>query len=322
MKKTVTNEKYTISETMSVREIAVDNDKMLDTLFAKLYTKPIFTPVKEYISNAIDATLEVGKPLSSIVITTPSVANPFLLIRDYANGMDEDFFNNTFLTAGKSTAESDMKKNGNYGIGSKAWFASQNDEFFYDIFYNGKQFSYMLFKKNGKYGSIKQGEFKTTEPNGLQVRLPCKKEQIPEIKQAVYTNIFYIKEKIKVNNEFAPNYMDTLVFENDEIIVHQESDSHKNEGLSVIVGYFAYVIPQKEKSSQLVQNEGDYHNVLVFKKPIGSLSIPPSREYIIEDKKLLDFRLKLQSIINENQKSIDKNISIYYEKLIKEAIKK
>jgi hypothetical protein len=321
MKKTVTNDNYTISESMQVRDIAVDNDKMLDTLFAKLYTKPIYTPVKEYISNAIDATIEAGKPLSTIMITTPSVANPFLTIRDYANGMSEDFFNNTFLTAGKSTAETDMTKNGNYGIGSKAWFATQNDEFFYDIFYNGSQFSYMLFKKNGKYGSIKQGEFKTKEPNGLQVRLPCKKEQILEIKQAVFSNLFYIKDKIKVNNELAPNYTDTLVFENDELIVHQEIDSHTNEGLSVIVGYFAYVIPQKDKSKELISNESDYHNVLVFKKAIGSLSIPPSREYIIEDTKLFKFRDSLKAIISENQKSIDKNISLYYEKLIKSVVK-
>lgn len=309
-----------IDPSLQIRSIEVNNNKMLDTFFAKLYSKTIFTPVKEYISNAIDATIEAKNALESITIQTPSVASPVLVVRDFGNGMSEEFFNRVFLRAGESTAENDENKNGYYGIGSKSWFATGNDEFFYDVFFNGTKFSYMLFRKNGEYKNLKQGEFPTKEPNGLQVRLPCKKEQIEEVKNAVYHNLFYVKNKIKVDGKEAPNYMDTLVYENDEIIIHEEQKNHRNDGLMVVIGYFSYKIP-KVKDADLIKDEENYHQVLVYKKQIGGLAIAPNRENIIEDEKFKVFKNSLNMIIRENQKNIDANVSAYYERKIFGAIK-
>lgn len=313
-------EKKVTTKSSKIKEMSADTDKLIDLFYSKLYSTPIKTSTKEYIANAIDACIEAKNPIESIEIQSPTPLMPYLSIRDFGNGMSKKFFENDFMRAGTSTKTSDNEQNGGFGVGSKSWFSTGNDEIIYETYSNGTKNSYLIFKQNGKYNMLHQKEEKTSEKNGVLVKLSAKKDQFEEITQAINENLFYLPNKLLVNGSPSNNYKDRLVMENDDFILYDNNYNIDHDHLQVRIGYFVYPILSNKKTN-FIDNDDNYKNCLIFKKNIGELTIAPNRESLVEDLQFKNFTKSLKRIVDENQKNIDFNVSQYIQSLLNKVTK-
>ena len=95
-------------------------DKLI-LLLTNLYQNPIAATVREVISNAIDATLQIPQDQRQpIQIHVPSQQEPFFMVTDHALGMSTDEIKNIYLNYGNSTKTQDSQQIGSYGLGAKA----------------------------------------------------------------------------------------------------------------------------------------------------------------------------------------------------------
>ena len=79
--------------------------KMLRMSSENLYSDPIRTGVQEYLSNARDSVLSVGKNTEAIEIHAPTLSSLFLKIKDYGAGMCDNIIENYFAQFSGSTKD-------------------------------------------------------------------------------------------------------------------------------------------------------------------------------------------------------------------------
>lgn len=94
-------------------------------LLTNLYSDNETAAIREYSTNAFDAQLENGVA-GPIVVTTPTLLNPYLRIRDRGCGLSADDFRNMWRKYGKSSKRDRVDQNGSMGIGAKSGLAYTN----------------------------------------------------------------------------------------------------------------------------------------------------------------------------------------------------
>lgn len=86
-----------------------------------LYTDPISATVREVVSNATDASVQIPKALRQpIEITSPSTFKPSLTVRDRGVGMTTQIVEDIYSQYGGSTKEKDFSQIGAFGLGAKS----------------------------------------------------------------------------------------------------------------------------------------------------------------------------------------------------------
>ena len=100
-----------------------DSSIIIDIIRKKIYNHPIRTMVQEYLSNAKDACIEVGKDSDAIEVTLPTSLNPQFCVRDYGVGMSDERVKDVFVRYGISTKRETNKQLGCFGIGAKSGWA-------------------------------------------------------------------------------------------------------------------------------------------------------------------------------------------------------
>lgn len=116
------------SETRDFGIDAEDAQGLTILLRDTLYEDKILAPIREYITNAFDATEEkfptkVFNRPTAIHIKLPNSDMPQFSVRDFGHGLTEDEINNIYTRYGKSTKRDSNTVAGCFGIGSKSYAA-------------------------------------------------------------------------------------------------------------------------------------------------------------------------------------------------------
>jgi len=144
----------------------------------QLYSNKPLAVIREYSTNAWDAHIEAGCPDRPIEVTLPTILNPVFKVRDYGVGLNEDGIMRIFSSYGMSTKRDSNTQVGMLGLGSKSAFCYGNS---YEItsFYNGVRSLFTAYLDETNKGKIaKTIEEPTTEPNGIEITVAVKKEDI------------------------------------------------------------------------------------------------------------------------------------------------
>jgi Histidine kinase-, DNA gyrase B-, and HSP90-like ATPase len=175
-KATVTN--------MTAVDIGISDDPtdqllILNVLSNTLYTDKVTAVWREYGCNAYDANIEAGRADKPIEITLPNKLAPEAKIRDYGYGMTDEQVLQVFCKLGRSTKRGSNEMTGMLGIGSKAGFA-YGDNFTVTSWAKGKKTIYTCFRDQGVPRLSKMHEQASSEPEGVEVKVPVRLTDIPD----------------------------------------------------------------------------------------------------------------------------------------------
>lgn len=153
------------------KEFKIKNKEFIfDVLSDKIYNNKIGAIVREIISNAVDANIEVKNVKDKVVVHLPSGDEPYFFVRDFGPGMDTERIN-VFISFGDSTKRDSEDQIGYFGMGSKSPFA-YSDSFYITTWCNGFKWEYMAYiDDERKRNLMLLNKTKSEDKNGTEVRI-------------------------------------------------------------------------------------------------------------------------------------------------------
>ena len=266
------------------------------------YQNPIESTIREYTVNSRDAMKLYGitKPIE---VTTPTSLDPHLTIRDFAGGLTEQETIDLLFSFGASGEHKQVSNDyvGGFGIGSKSAFNLANS-FLFTVYRDGKRTVWnCMLDEMHQPTAAKLSETPTDEESGILVTIPhdyfdpMKAQSVLEWLdvpvnlngQPVKKAVSYASAEGTVKNGDMPFkwwLIDRPAFDAD----HQ---SRMNWDVTFLVGCGAIPVETRWGTNfpHDIENSGNLREYmrrkLVVELPIGSVSLPPSRETMIYDDK-------------------------------------
>lgn len=156
-----------------------DQLMILNVLSSTLYTDKVAAVLREYGCNAFDANVEAGIGDVPIEVRLPNKLDSSVSIRDRGAGMTGEQVRSVFCKMGRSTKRSSNAFTGMLGIGSKAGFA-YGDSFMVTSYADGKKTIYNCFRDKGVPRMAEMYSENTTEPDGVEVKVPVRQQDVPD----------------------------------------------------------------------------------------------------------------------------------------------
>jgi hypothetical protein len=169
-----------------------DQLMILNVLSNTLYTDKVSAVLREYGCNAYDANVEADRGMTPIQVRLPNKLDPTVAIRDFGFGMTEEQILLTFCKLGRSTKRSSNAYTGMLGIGSKAGFA-YGDSFNVTSFAQGVKTIYACVRLQGKPTLSKMYSEPTSEPDGVEIKVPVRQPDIAEFQNKAQRVFQYFK---------------------------------------------------------------------------------------------------------------------------------
>ena len=170
---------------------------ILNVLSSTLYSDKISAVWREYGCNAVDANIEVGKGDQPIKIVLPTSISPTAIIRDYGTGISREDMLGRFLWMGESTKRNSNNVTGMIGIGRMSGLA-YGDSFLVVSYRNGEKITYNIYRDQGVPKLAVMHEDKTDEPDGLEIKVPVRREDIGTFTQRAERVFRYFKVRPEV----------------------------------------------------------------------------------------------------------------------------
>ena len=244
-------------------------DKMIYLLSNGAYKHPRHSTVREIVSNAIDAEVEIGiNPVETPVILT--LDSKILSVRDYGVGIDDERMD-IIQDLGASTKENRNDLIGAMGIG---FFAplSYTPQFTCDSFVNGTKRSWLIQKSAGKINILKLGEEKSEEKNGTLIIIPIT-DDLYEWEVAIRETLSYFKG-VYIDHSRLSDMNTSKIYEGESFIINE----------TLPIGSFHIVLDQVvyPLSYRDFDLPGDIQIGFKFRLDEGIVPLP-NREAIIID---------------------------------------
>ena len=144
-------------------------------MLLNLYSDPISSSVREYLSNAWDANKEVGSTQPIVVGLTKDK----FFVQDYGAGISPDFMNSGYCTIGFSTKRDSDQMIGAYGFGRLTFLSYVRDttkQYWVHTVYEGIAYEYLIFLDGNTIKQTLISETPTEEPSGTRVVVQLKKD--------------------------------------------------------------------------------------------------------------------------------------------------
>ena len=174
-------------------EMKIDENAMAFVIsrLTDLYTDPIVATVREVISNAIDATINVDKDLRKpIIVNLPTEFSENFVVTDLGSGMSRETIKTIYSQYGASTKRDDMSQIGAYGLGAKAPL-SYCSQFVVESTKDGMTTELSVSnEKTGNHTRIISCEY-TGAPNGTKVTIPARRQDFYHFVNAAKTYANY-----------------------------------------------------------------------------------------------------------------------------------
>ena len=179
----ITNDS-TVIESVQMRISAAAETHILDRL-TDLYSDPLAAALRESMSNAMDATLLLPKhQRRPIEVTSPTPVAPFLVVRDFAQGMSTATVREVYSQYGVSTKAQDFTQTGAFGLGSKAPLAYCS-EFNVETVHGGVRTSFAISRQGSGFFTKIHAVEETADPSGTKITIPVLMDDIPALKTLI-----------------------------------------------------------------------------------------------------------------------------------------
>lgn len=144
--------------------------KMFGILSDGIYKDKILAVVREYVCNAYDAHVTVGKQDVPFTVRLPNYLDSTFAVIDEGTGVDPAMIGEIFWTYGESSKTNDVNTIGALGLGSKSAFAYTKSSFIVKNRYQGTEYTYFCFiNENGEPEGSLVGEAVSEEATGITV---------------------------------------------------------------------------------------------------------------------------------------------------------
>lgn len=218
---------------------------IIEILSKKLYSRPIYTVIQEYLSNGYDANVKAGRTGDPVIMTLRyNDSNQwYVAFTDFGVGMTENDVFETFAQYGASDKQDSEDQIGMMGLGSKSAFSYVEDDnmFFVKTVKDGFISEYMV----KKIGIGEQEVYmiapptKTEMPNGTSVWFYVKPEDVNNFVKAAKDRACFIPNMIFDFDESLPQIKQT-VFEQEHFVYSPINDQQKE--MFVLLGNIPYRI--------------------------------------------------------------------------------
>lgn len=280
--------------------LRIDNKNFVhifNILSNSLYSDKIAAVIREIICNARDANVE-SKSDRPIEITSPRGFHSYFTVRDFGNGLSESEIKTVFASVGESTKQTSNDSVGFFGIGSKSPFA-YTDSYLIESIHNGYLNVYNNLKTEDGPIIHKMGRpVKTDEPSGIKITVKIRPDDMIDFNQKLksFLNFFDQAYILDGGDVTLPSEVGETILELKDIGVRlfQERCGRRSSGL--LMGGVVYNIDLRNFGFK------NSHNDTIISVPIGSVSVPPSRELIEYNNKNSVY---IKGIIDEIHKHFD-----------------
>ena len=296
--------------------------RILVDLSDKMYNQKELAVIREYSTNAADAMVKAGKPISDIQVTFPIIDKLEFKIRDFGSGLTEEDIKNIYCILGKSDKRNSDSYNGMFGYGCKCGFAHA-DSFMVKSWINGEQSIYQCIKGDSKklHSVVLLSRFASEEPSGIEIVIPIKQTSMWTFHNVgadfykhwdvLPTFINFADDSLTKINEWK-TLVPTLSGEKWEI----RPSGGYGKGVAVM-GYVAYPIDWDVLSSNmaLTQKTRALFNIIranniIFHFNIGDITFVNNREGLEYTESTIDaLKLRVDEIFNKIKDSIQAKFS-------------
>lgn len=268
-------------------EMGFDRNAMkhLMSMLAGLYADRIMAMIREYSTNARDAHIDAGCPERPIEVTTPTTLQPFLVIKDFGVGLSVADIHNLYSKYGASTKRDSNAAAGMFGVGSKSALA-YTSQFTVTAVKDGVKVLVAVSKDEDGGGSMTIVDTSaTTEPNGVEVRIPARGTDIHAFQEkAAKLFSYWEKGTVLVDGKQPASYLDNerdYITVDDDLIVRRNEGYYDGVDSVIIMGNVPYPAGEKLRSEALGL---PYRHTVVVRVPIGTVEPAPSREALMDTK--------------------------------------
>lgn len=258
-------------------DMSIDPDAFahIMSVLTDLYSDPELAVIREYSTNAWDSHVEAGVD-RPIEVTLPSPLSPFLSIRDYGVGLDAEGIHDTYSRYGASTKRNSNDVVGMLGLGCKSAL-TYVDQFTVVGRKDGREIQVAIGRDEDGTGSMTiVSDEATSEPNGVEVIVPAKRENAMVAKAKRFFS-FWPEGRVLLNGE-PPERIDGMWITDNIVIPEAPAgyNQYRNEGSAhiVVMGGVPYPIPRDLGTWPQLPN-GRYAVIFV---EIGEVNFTPSRE--------------------------------------------
>lgn len=263
--------------------------KAFQILSSNLYSNPLGSMIRELSTNAYDAHIMVGKADQPFKIKLPNSLEPSFKIRDFGPGLSDTEIRTVYTTFFESTKTDSNDVVGCLGLGSKSPFGV-SDSFTINSFYNGTKTVYSAFLNDQRIPSIAKFHSEPTdEPNGIEIEVAIKEEDIGVFAREVNSQLKYFKVKPTVtgNSNFEWHADEEYLYEGTDWKMVDTKKSHNSGYARVVQGQISYPINTNDMGRAFDNASAAVRNLLqrpvLFEVPIGDVNIAPSREALSYD---------------------------------------
>lgn len=256
---------------------------MFQNLSKNLYSAPVAAVVREYGTNALDA-----NPKVPFKYHVPNKLEPWFSVRDFGPGLSETEVFTVFNSYGKSTKKDSNESVGFFGLGAKSAFAISKN-WSVRSFQNGWVKTYdCYYGEDGKPKITIVAGMETTEPDGVEVRVPVKQEYFRTFERDIVHIYSHFNPQPEggciLEKGGIEGIRGTVLAKGSNWVVH--TTGYYGNGWTIKQGPVVYPIDQKLDAFK-DHVLGSYS--VMLEVPIGSVSLAPSREHLHYDKQTLVF---------------------------------
>lgn len=282
-------------------------------ILSSLYSNPIEAIVREYWTNGEDGHVALrrqgGTPPKEIEVHVPNTNECWFSVRDYGVGMDHETAWEVFTLYGASTKNDNNDETGGLGLGAKSGYAytGGSDQWTVTTYHDGTKRIYVAAKNaKGMPTFALFQELETSEPNGVEVRIPVALDDRHLFKGAIAKFAVHAREEFVIQGDFEGVQNGHYVRETYQYANKFYGKSpKKTETPAVRMGSVLYPLDPHLAGLEDADKYRVQDKVLFLE--VGSLEISPDRESL----KYSDFTKKgieahLAKMVTEDMKALEK----------------
>lgn len=283
-------------------------DFITTLLTSNLYSKPFESFLRETIANAYDSHLEAGTDKNIILLFEGKDEYSYTVsIRDYGTGVSPERFEKIYRNIGSSTKRESNDFIGMFGIGRFSALSCA-DTANITSYYNGKKYSYIMYKNGNSLNIDKLSEVEGDYPNGLEVSIQVKKDSYYDWYTAIDQLCLFDKLYIACKGECCWKLRNAVEdFNNREVRNYNNTFSTCNIlHISKLYYRVGNILYEADDEHTYISTKG-----LIINIPIGTVDITPSRENL-QYTEFTNKTLKLKS--KEAQEELQRLATEYFNK--------
>ena len=298
-------------------EIAtIDASEMryISSLLRNNYSDTILATVRETWANAVDAN-SAANSATPIKISFPTYLAPTYSVRDFGSGLSEEELFGLYTKYGRSSKRGSNNAIGGFGIGRFSPL-SYTDSFTVVSCKDGEKIIISVYvDESGDTRFTKLAEESTTEPNGVEISVAVKNEDIAKFIEAGHKVLKFASAPFVSSGIQSLETLDWVIKNNTwGVLKHINNGSiyyrRSAESPVIVMGGISYPL-NLEMLSDRLSSLSIYKSLrgtsaasfFVFFFPVGSLSLHHSRESLeyneLTKKNLVSFFSNLEYEIRE-----------------------